>query len=221
MDFLKGGVFMHLACSIYTLEQLNNLKDNLEYAILMQEHTSLNYKDLDLDLALKICRENNILTIIGMDKLFTPTDIDMVSNFLDKYQNLCDYFYITDLGVCNLAIKKQIQNKVIFDPKTMVCNSLDLKIYSDLGFKAIGLSSEITIKDVKDIYLKTNSNIFYQIFGYRLMFYSKRHLISLYEKKNNDKYPKSDCYLREATRNDYFPIFENKNGVCIYRSYII
>ncbi|MCR5231525.1 MAG: U32 family peptidase, partial [Acholeplasmatales bacterium] len=176
---------MHFATSIYTLEQLNNLKDKIEYAILMQDKTSLNYKDLDLDKALEFCKNNNIKTIIGMDKLFTPTNIDLVSIFFDKYQNLCDYFYITDLGVCNIAIKKKIENKVIFDPKTMVCNSLDLKIYSDLGFRAIGLSSEITIKDLMDIYSKTKANIFYQVFGYRLMFYSKRHLISLYEKKNN------------------------------------
>ena len=43
---------------------------------------------------------------------------------------------------------------------------------------------------------------------------------SLYENKNHGNYPK-DGYLKEATRNDYFPIFENKNGVVIYRSYII
>lgn len=211
---------MKIVCSIYRIEQLHKLKDYIDYAILMSSDASLNYMDLDMNLAIKYCKENHIGIILGLDKLYLPDEISEVSKYIDKYQNLVDYFYITDLGIGNLMITKKLQNKVIFDPKTMICNSLDLSIYNSLGFEALGISSEITKDDLLDIYNKTKANIFYQIFGYRLMFYSKRNLISLYEKKNNDTYP-HEAYLREATRSDYFPIKENKNGTLIYRSYLI
>ena len=220
MDFLKGGDIMKIVCSIYQIEQLHRLKDTIDYAILMVPNISLNYMDLDIDLAISYCLDNHIGIILAIDKLYLPKEIDLVSKFIDKYQNLCDYFYITDLGIGNLMITKKCQNKVIFDPKTMICNSLDLSIYNSLGFEALGLSSEITKEDILSIYDKTKANIFYQIFGYRLMFYSKRNLISLYEKKNNATYP-HEAYLKEATRNDYFPILENENGTLIYRSYLI
>ncbi len=220
MDFLKGGDIMKIVCSIYQIEQLHRLKDTIDYAILMVPNISLNYMDLDIDLAISYCLDNHIGIILAIDKLYLPKEIDLVSKFIDKYQNLCDYFYITDLGIGNLMITKKCQNKVIFDPKTMICNSLDLNIYNSLGFEALGISSEITKEDILSIYDKTKANIFYQIFGYRLMFYSKRNLISLYEKKNNALYP-HEAYLKEATRNDYFPILENENGTLIYRSYLI
>ena len=179
---------MKIVCSIYQIEQLHRLKDTIDYAILMVPNISLNYMDLDIDLAISYCLDNHIGIILAIDKLYLPKEIDLVSKFIDKYQNLCDYFYITDLGIGNLMITKKCQNKVIFDPKTMICNSLDLNIYNSLGFEALGLSSEITKEDILSIYDKTKANIFYQIFGYRLMFYSKRNLISLYEKKNNAFY---------------------------------
>ena len=53
------------------------------------------------------------------------------------------------------------------------------------------------------------------------MFYSKRKLVSLYEEKTNIHTSKEGLYLKEATRQDYLPIIENKNGTMIYRSYMV
>ena len=212
---------MKLITSIYNEKQLNTLTPYLEYALLESEEASLNYKNLDLALAIKHCKDNGIKVILSMDKIYQPSTIGLASSFLDKYKDVTDYFYVTDLGVCNLAIKKNIENKIIFDPKTMITNSFDFDIYASYGFHALGISSEITVADVVRIQNKTNKNSFYQVFGERLMFYSKRHLITLYSKKNNEDYPKEDVLFRESTRNDYFPGFENKNGTAMYRSYLI
>ena len=212
---------MRLITSIYTKEQLNHLKDYLDYALLESKEASLNYKDLDLMDAIGFCKNNSIGIVLSMDKIYQPKTINTAKEFLEKYKDLCNYFYVTDLGVCNLAIKLGIANKIIFDPKTMITNSLDFSIYASYGFHALGISSEIMLKDTLAIIHKCNKNSFYQVFGLRLMFYSKRHLISLYSEKNNEKYPKEDVLFKEATRNDYFPGFENQNGTVMYRSYLI
>lgn len=212
---------MRFITSIYTNKQLNTLAPYLDYAMLQSKDASLNYKDLDLDLAIDFCKKNNIGIVLSMDKIYQPKTIDLGLSFLKKYKDLCDYFYVTDLGICNLAIKLKIENKIIYDPKTMITNSLDFDIYASYGFEALGISSEIMVKDVIEIQNKCHKNSFYQVFGERLMFYSKRHLISLYSKKNNENYPKEDVLFREATRKDYFPGFENENGTVMYRGYLI
>ena len=212
---------MRLVTSIYTMEQLNSLSNVLDYALLMSKDASLNYSDLDLKKAISFCKDKGIGIILSMDKIYQPSTITFAEAFLEEYKDLCEYFYVTDLGVCNLALKKGMIDRVIYDPKTMITNSLDLKLYADFGFNAVGISSEMTLNDAKEMTKKTNKNVFYHVFGYRLMFYSRRHLISLYSKKNNSDYPKLDVYFKEATRNDYFPGFENDNGTVMYRSYVI
>jgi putative protease len=220
MVFLSGGS-MRLITSIYEKEQLEYLKDSLDLALLESKEASLNYKNLDLDYAISFYMDNHMGIALSMDKIYQPKTIKEAEEFLKKYKDIVDYFYVTDLGVCNLAIKLGIENKIIFDPKTMITNSLDFSIYASYGFHALGISSEITLEDCNTIIHKCNKNSFYQVFGLRLMFYSKRHLISLYSKKNNEEYPKEDVYFREATRSDYFPGFENINGTVMYRSYYI
>ena len=212
---------MRLITSIYTNKQLNNLAKYLDYALLMNKNTSLNYKDLDLDLAISFCKDNSLGIILSMDKIFLPSEIKIADSYLKEYKDIVNYFYVTDLGVCNLALKYGIENKIIFDPKTMITNSYDYDIYSSFGFHALGISSEITLKDLIQIQNKCQKKTFCQVFGLRLMFYSKRHLISLYSKKNGEDYPKEDVLLKESTRNDYFPTTENQNGTIMYRSYLI
>ena len=132
-----------------------------------------------------------------------PSDIEKVINVYKEYLNSDVLFLVSDLGALNEGIKLGIENRIIYNPETMITNYLDFNEYSSLGVLSCGVSSEITLSDLKLIYEKNNKSIFYQVFGRRLMFYSRRHLISLYETKNNDKYPHVDAYLKESTRQDY------------------
>ncbi len=149
-----------------------------------------------------------------------PGDLKNVEELINKYKNNDVLFYIADLGVLNILKKYDLLDKVIYNPETMITNYLDLKLYSDMVL-ACGVSNEITLDDLKNMYDKTSSNIFYQGFGLRLMFYSRRKLISLYGNKNNTTYPKENVYLREITRTDYMPIIENEENTLIYRPYYI
>ena len=77
MDFSFEGGYMRLITSIYTMEQLNSLAPYLDMALLEYKDTSLNYKDLDLALAIDFCKRNHIDTILSMDKIYEPTNIDI------------------------------------------------------------------------------------------------------------------------------------------------
>lgn len=211
---------MNLVTSIYKIEDINLLKDYLDYALINVPKYSINYKDIDVDKAVKLCDENNIKVILSINRIMHPGDLNNVEELINKYKDKEVLFYIADLGVLNILKKYDLLNKVIYNPETMITNYLDLKLYNDMVL-ACGVSNEITLEDLKLMYDKTNSNIFYQGFGLRLMFYSRRKLISLYGNKNNTTYPKENVYLREITRTDYMPIIENEENTLIYRPYYI
>jgi len=213
---------LKLVSAIYNISQLNSYKNYIDCALLMVKDYSLVYEDLILDEAIDICLSNKIMPIISINKILKPNDIANVNLLLDKYKdNDSIYFYITDLGCLRLGMKKSIVNKMIYNPETMITNTLDLVEYSSFGFDAVAMSHEITLEDFIKSYNETKADLFYLGFGYRLMFYSNRKLVSLYEKKNATIYPKDNLWLRESTRNDFLPIIENENGTVIYRSYII
>lgn len=212
---------MKLVTSIYEINEIEELKDYIEYALVAVPHLSVYYKDIDIDKAIQLLNKYNKKIILNINRIMHPSDIDMVINIYKKYLNTDIMFYIADLGAYNEAINLKIENRIIYNPETMITNYLDLNEYASLGANACGISSEITLKDLKLMNVKTNANIFYQVFGRRLMFYSRRKLITLYETKNTDNYPKTDAYLREATRKDFCPINENQECTVIYRPYNI
>ncbi len=210
---------MKLCASIYNLKNLNKLINVIDCAILNSKEYSLIYDDLDLQVAYNLCLNNNIMPIIAVNKMLYEDDLDKIDDLFNKYKNA--YFLATDLAVYKIALKYNMVNKVIYDPETMITNYLDLNEYYSFGFNACSMSLEIPINDVIDSIKKTNAKVFMQIFGHRRMFYSKRHLLSLYEKKANIKIKTNNLYIKEINRNEFFPIIENNNGTTIYRDYLI
>ena len=182
---------------------------------------SLLYKNnFNFEEAIKLLKNKNKKIILALDKIYQPFEIDNVEKFILKYKDLnYIYFYITDLGVYEILKGLNIEARSIYNPYTMITNYLDLDVYKNLGCDALSLSLEITLKDLILSYKKTNAPLFEMVFGKRIMFYSKRKLMSLYGNKIN-KELKKDGYIKETERLDYYPIIENDNGTMIYRPYI-
>lgn len=211
---------LRLVTSLYNLNQIEYLLDLIDYALVNVPKLSIHYENINIDDAINLLKKNNKGIILNINRIMHDSDLDLVDSLFNKYLNDNEIlFQIADLGVLNIAKKLKIENRIIYNPETMVTNYLDLEIYNSFNINAVGISSEITLNDV--ILMKNHTNnIFYQLFGLRLMFYSKRRLITLYGNKNNEIYPK-EAFLKETTRNDYFPIYENENGTYIYRGYNI
>ena len=212
---------MEILSTIYSNDELNNLIDYADGFILMLKPFSVCYKeDINLDLALDLIKKNNKKAILGINKIYHPSDILEIKEFLKKYNSNDLYYYVSDLGVCNILMDMGLSNNIIYNPETMITNYLDLGLLNDNHFNAYQMSSEITLEDIKYAYEKTNAPLIYYGFGHKIMFYSKRKLLSLYENKTGIKMPK-EGYLREVTREDYMPVCENTNGTYILRSYVI
>ena len=210
---------MKLVCPIYKNSELNSLVGYVDSVILMVPHYSYIYDNLDLDSAIEFCKKNNIETILSITRVFMENELNEIADFIKKHKNF--KFLISDLGVLETMMDLGLEKNIIYDPTTLVCNSMDLNIYASLGLNAVGMSSEIPINDIKLAYRVTKAPIFYHVFGRKLMYYSKRKLLSVYKEYRNVDFKNDNLSLVEEKRDYHIPIFENENGTYCFRHYHI
>lgn len=204
---------MKLVSKITNMDDLNIISNYSDFIMLPY--------DLINTLNVNKIIELNKTPILMYNLMVHPFEINDLKNELLSYKELNVLYYVTDLGLARILKENELISKTIYDPVTMITNSLDAANYFNYGFNAISLSNEITIKDLCKIISKTNVTVFYQVFGHRLMLHSRRKLVSLYGEKINVDIDKSNMRIVEATRNDSYPIVENNRGTYIYRSYLI
>ncbi len=202
---------MKIVCKI---SNLNLLKDIINYvdAVMLDDNDNI------VD-NINVIKNNNLIPIYNLANMICPFDLDVYKEKINSVISTNTLFYITDLGLAKYIKDLGYINRVIYDPITMITNSLDAKEYYSYGFNAVGLSNEIILKDVKKISEDVGS--FLQVFGYRLMMNSRRKLISLYKEKINKEFLNNNIIIKEDTRDEYFPVIEDEKGTRIYRSYLI
>lgn len=204
---------MELILAINSLSELTKLKSYSKYIMIGKNLISKENITAMIQLG--------FTPVFRLDSMISPFLVEEYRRLIEEYKNENVIFYVTDLGLVNILKSYSLENRTIYDPITMITNSLDAKFYSDLGFKAIGLSNEITLSDLNEIIKKTSSKVFYLVFGYRLMLHSRRELVSLYKEKINQNFNNENIRIKEATRDEIYPIKETIEGTYIYRSYII
>lgn len=164
------------------------------------------------------CHNNNIASILKVDKIIEQKEMDELYEFLDSVHPLSiDYYIFSDMAVLSYFKEKNMLNKLIYSAKTLICSYNDALFYSDMGIKVI-VSNELTLESI--VKMSELDNIIIDGYGYSNIFYSKRKLLSLYsEAKNLNKNLKNKVLqIREETRKENQPIIENENGTFIYTS---
>ncbi len=185
-------------------------------------HNEISYvmvKSLDKKDLIEKLIEENFTPILSVMKMVHPLEMDSIVSSLLGYQDTSCLFYVTDLGLAYRLKQAGLEKRIIYDPVTMITNSLDAKAYAELGFYAVGLSNEITLADANQIACMVPA--FYQLFGYRLMFHSARRLVHLYGEQMSIPLEDGTYQLREITRSDRYPLKEQADGTYLYRSYPI
>lgn len=162
----------------------------------------------------------NKLFFLKVNGLLHENQIEDYKEFITAFLD-ADGFYASDLGVVLILNELGLKDRIIFDPQTLICNSLDAKIYLEESPYGIGLSQEIPLCDIEKISNCVEHKIFYKIFGYHPMCFSKRKLISLYLEENRLTKKTGIYYLKEEKREDFYPIIENEYGTIILRSHVV
>ena len=182
-----------------------------------------NYSLNDIQKISDYCLEYGIKRYISIDTFVLEEDKVSLYDYFDFLKMLNpDGIYFTDLGVVSVA-DDSLKDKLIYDPDTLITNSLDARFYLKQGIGVV-LSRELSLEEVLKIAQNNVGEVDMQIFGHLKMSYSRRKFLSNYFKHINKEYDvcgKRSLKLVEENRDYALPIIEDKYGTRIYTDYIL
>lgn len=169
------------------------------------------------------CDRFGLKLCVNVLRMIMDEDLSKVRQLLVLFKELnIDGIYYADEGVFFEAKEIGIQDKMIYQPETLVTSSNDVQFYLNLGILSVSLAHELSLEEILNI-AKVNNNIEILIHGYFSILYSRRCLVTNYfdaiGKKNVSSTKKYD--LIEQTRNERMPILEDESGTHIFSEYPI
>lgn len=180
------------------------------------------FSELEIKEASELIKSLNKELYISMNLIMHNNDIDNVETFLDelKEQNVSGIIF-GDLGLYNIAKRKNLQHLLIYNPETLNTNKYDKVFWSTKGIKGIIISKEITLHDIHEIAENKKIDIGLIGHGHLNMFHSRRPLISnffKYNEKESKEYIKNrNLRLVEELRDEVYPVFQDDHGTHIFR----
>ncbi|MCR4855426.1 MAG: U32 family peptidase [Erysipelotrichaceae bacterium] len=178
----------------------------------------------DLKEVCSLCRKSGKKFYIAMDDFISEDEKILLYDYLDMIDEMdVDGIYFHDLGIYDAARSYGLIPKLIYDGKTVLCNSLDSAFMLDQGIDSVVISRELTLNEVREILKNHSGRVDMQIFGHLRMSYSKRRFLSNYFRqigKEYDYFGKETLALVEEQREYRMPVVEDAEGTFIYSDYI-
>ena len=176
---------------------------------------SITLKDLK-----KMKQKTNKEIFIKIDKNIFNKDIENLKKILLELDSLnINGILFYDLSVLSLAKKLEIKTPLIWNQNFFVTNYRTCNHYEEKGVYGAVISSEITLQEIIEIRKNTSFKLFVNIFGYQMMAFSKRKLITNYFKYLKKKNYKRNNYIIEKDKK--FLIKETKEGTMILSDKIL
>ena len=207
---------MKLIVSPSSYEQINTLVNKDIYGILLSiDKFSVNdsfYVDVeDID---KIDFKNKKV-FISLNKMMHNSDLEYLSDVINKIKNKDIKIIFYDMAVYNIAREYNILDKLIISQDHLNASNLSNNFYYNIGIKGSLITSDITGNELNEIKDNTKMDIYFMAYGYAPIFYSRRYLITNYLKYINckDKYKKYEIL---SDNNVVYPIVEEEYGTTIY-----
>lgn len=177
----------------------------------------------DLQANIEECRRLEVEVFIDVTRMFVDQEMDRLYAFMKQLKEWqVDGIYFADLSVYEIARELGIEHLCIYQPDTLITNSLDASLYLELGMKAVSIAKELTLVEVCEIAKANPEKVEVMIHGIPLMTVSKRHLISNYFDEIGYKGERKSFYhLTEEKRDAKMPIYEDEKGTHMYGGYCL
>lgn len=164
---------------------------------------------------------------IGFDSYF---DIDEINGYSNKYtiyvimnkflhNNIYSFkdiynkfnknikFIVEDIGLTEIIDKERI---VLYE-NHILSNYSAINYLNSIGYNNVVINNDLTINEIKEIINKTKSNIYYFYVAKNHLMYSRRNLVTNYNKNYNLKETNSYNLIEEVSRK-VLNIYEEKDG---------
>lgn len=182
-------------------------------------YTTRTYDENEISDMVNYCIKHQILPILKIDKIIEQKEVKPLIQFLKRMIILpIAYFMFTDFAILDFFQAQNQCDRLIYVAKTLNTNRYDCAFYQKLGIHVM-LSHELHIDDVRHIV--SLGNIVLDGYGYSPIFYAKRKLLSLFNKKRQiqEDYTNHAFSIKEETRDERYPIYENNHGTFIFTTH--
>lgn len=167
--------------------------------------------------AIEEIKRHNKKIYLSINDFVLEKNITKLKSIISKTIPLSlDGYIVSDLGVLNIFKEYNLANKVTLDLQTYITNKYSASALLNLGVEKVCLSKEITLEDIQEISTSNKNKIDLLGYGYFPITYSKRPILKCYFRKNKIKQQSSLYYIKEESRTDFYPIYEEKNCLLVY-----
>lgn len=191
------------------------LNKDIKGLIIGIKNLSIYPLELDIEEIISIADNTDKEIIIAMNKMIHNKDLELVRRILNKVKNSnINKIMFYDLGIFNICKDMNIDKELILSQEHLNASKSSNEFYYNKGIENTYITSDITYKEILEINNNTKMNIYYTVYGYLPIFYSRRYLLTNYfkyiEKDMND-----DTYY--VINNDLkYMIKEYSYGTIIY-----
>lgn len=150
------------------------------------------------------------------DALISEEKIETLKkDFLDMIK-IADKIFFQDFSFIMMAKKYNCLDKLVFYSPTLCVNYQDIKVLQNIGINDFVLSKENTYHDYIEILKNSSSTLGMLSLGYPQLYFSKRKMLSCFQKEYNLSFSFENLFIKEKTRSFYQPIYEDYQGTFIF-----
>ena len=152
---------------------------------------------------------------VSLNKLMHNSDLEYLMEVMHKLKTKDVKIMFYDMAVYNIAKEYDMINKLVIMQDHLNASILSNKFYYNRGITGSFITSDITKDELMEIKENSQMKIFFMVYGYAPIFYSRRYLVSNYLKfidKNND----GNNYKILSDNGISYPINEEEYGTTIY-----
>lgn len=177
----------------------NILKKDIKELIIGVENLSIYPFKLPIEEIITIANNTDKDITIAMNKMIHNEDLELVKTVLDKIKdsNIKKILFY-DLSILELVKEMNINKELIISQEHSNASINSNEFYYNKGIKSTFITSDITYKEVLEIKSNTKMKVYYTVYGYLPIFYSRRLLLTNYFK-----------YIDKSMDDDTYYIFNN------------
>ena len=205
-----------LIVTINSFEQLYELLDKDVYGVMLYiEKLSVNSSFyVNIDELSKIDFKNKKIFLV-MNKIMHNIDLDFVRGTLSKLKSMDVKVLFYDIGVYNIAKDLDMIDKLVIYQDHLNASVQSNRFYYDLGIRGSYISSDITGEELLEIKNDNKMEVYFTVYGYVPIFYSRRYLIKNYLKFiGKEEFDGKYSIINDM--GDEYPISEEEYGTTIY-----
>jgi len=170
---------------------------------------SIGYNSFEIDELKKINCNKSLL----LNKVFNNDDVEKLKKIKNKLVDF-DYIIFEDIAVYNVL--KDSNLKLIWNQSHFATNYSSINYWLELVNSAV-ISNELTCDEVNEIINKSKKNLVLSIFGKNPIMYSRRTLLSNFNKHFNLE-NKNNAILNESITKNTFLAKEDNNGTILFNN---